>query len=200
MTQVEKYLSVSELAALSGVSEKTVRNEIHRRIISVPHHGTERKHWTFPLKAVAYFMLVSEMPLPRQDRQALYKMIATEKASAGRWRRRHRHRFDRGDLVSLNAQRIVSNCEKNIRTYHKGLSRIESRPDVLSGEEVFKGTRLSVRHIGNMIRKGVSIEEIRVDYPDLTKEDILFAAIYAAIKRPPGRPTKQVAFRRVLAS
>jgi len=200
MATLEKNLSVSELAVLSGVSEKTVRNEIHRRIISVPHHGTRGKRWKFPSNAVAYFMLVNEVPLPREDRQALYKLIATEKATAGKWRRKHPHLFNRGDLLSLNTQRIVSSSAKKVRTYCKGFDRIESRPDVLSGEEVFKGTRLSVRHIGGMARKGVRIDEIKKEYPNLTEGDIRFAEIYAAIKRPPGRPTKQLAFRRTPAS
>jgi len=145
-------------------------------------------------------MLVNEVPLPREDRQALYKLIATEKATAGKWRRKHPHLFNRGDLLSLNTQRIVSSSAKKVRTYCKGFDRIESRPDVLSGEEVFKGTRLSVRHIGGMARKGVRIDEIKKEYPNLTEGDIRFAEIYAAIKRPPGRPTKQLAFRRTPAS
>ncbi len=32
--------------------------------------------------------------------------------------------------------------------YQRGVDRIESRHDVLSGEPVFRGTRLSVRHVG----------------------------------------------------
>src|SRR5258707_5757970 len=152
MAKLEKNLSVYELAVLSGVSEKTVRNEIHRRIISVPHHGARGKRWKFPSSALAYFMLVNEVPLPREDRQAIYKLIATEKATAGKWRRKHPHLFNRGDLLSLNTQRIVSSSAKKGRTYCKGFDLIESRPDVPSTEEVFKWNRLSVPRIGCIAR------------------------------------------------
>lgn len=145
-------------------------------------------------------MLVNEVALPREDRQALYKLIATEKATAGKWRKKHPHLFNRGDLLCLNAHRIVASSADKVRIYCKGLDRIESRSDVLSGDQVYKGTRLSVRHIEGMVRKGVRIDEIKKDYPNLTEEDIRFAELYAAIKRPPGRPTKQLAFRRMPAS
>jgi uncharacterized protein (DUF433 family) len=72
------------------------------------------------------------------------------------------------------------------------LDRIESRRDVLSGEPVFRGTRLSVRHIGGMALNGVPTEEIREDYPYLSDEDIAFATIYARMKPAPGRPAKLI--------
>jgi uncharacterized protein (DUF433 family) len=137
------------------------------------------------------------MPFPRQDRESLFKLTASERASAGKWRKRRPHLFNRGNWLSLNTQQIASDSAKKIETYRRGLRRIESRPDILSGEEIFKGTRLAVRHIGGMVRKGVGIDEIKRDYPNLTERDIRFAEIYAAVKRPPGRPAKRLAFRRM---
>jgi uncharacterized protein (DUF433 family) len=61
---------------------------------------------------------------------------------------------------------------------------------------VFKGTRISVRHIGSLLRKGVKVEDIKEDYPRLTPTEIQFAEIYASIKRPPGRPSKPIKLRR----
>jgi uncharacterized protein (DUF433 family) len=61
-----------------------------------------------------------------------------------------------------------------------------------SGEEAFKGTRISVRHIGSLLRKRVKIEEIKEDYPRLTPAEIQFAQIYTDIKRPAGRPSKPI--------
>jgi hypothetical protein len=46
-----------------------------------------------------------------------------------------------------------------------------------------------------MLRKGVTVEAIKADYPALTIDDIRFAEIYAVVKRPPGRPTKPITFR-----
>jgi uncharacterized protein (DUF433 family) len=49
------------------------------------------------------------------------------------------------------------------------------RADVLGGEVVFPNSRLSVRHIGEMARRGASVDEIVADYPNLSKQDVAFA-------------------------
>ncbi len=196
MSERELSLSVSEVAALSGVSEKIVRNEIHRGIIPSGNRRAERKHWRFPPDAVAYFMLFSKIPFPKEDRQAVYELMATDKRRAGNWRKSHQDTLDRDGFLSIRTKRFLSDSNRKLRLYKQGLRRIESRPEILSGEEVFKGTRLSVRHIGGMLRKGVTIEDVKADYPTLTIDDIRFAEIYSAVRRPPGRPTKPITFRR----
>jgi uncharacterized protein (DUF433 family) len=195
MSEHELSLSVSEVAALSGVSEKIVRNEIHRGVIPSGKRGAQRKHWRFSPDTVAYFMLFSKIPFPKEERQAVYELMATDKRRAGNWRKGHQDTLNRDGLLSINIKRLISDSNKRLRLYKQGLLRIESRPEILSGAEVFKGTRLSVRHIGAMLRKGVTVEAIKADYPALTIDDIRFAEIYAVVKRPPGRPTKPITFR-----
>ena len=196
MSARELCLSVSEVAALSGVSEKIVRNEIHRGVIPSGKRRAQRKHWRFPPDAVAYFILFSKIPFPREDRQAVYELMSTAKRRAGNWRKSRSDTLDRDGFLSINTKRFLSDSNKKLRLYRQGLRRIESRPEILSGEEVFKGTRLSVRHIGGMLRKGVTVEDVKADHPILTIDDIRFAEIYLAVKRSPGRPTKPINLRR----
>jgi uncharacterized protein (DUF433 family) len=79
-----------------------------------------------------------------------------------------------------------------IALYRRGLGRVESRPDVLGGEPVFRGTRLSVRHIGGMLLNGVPEAEIRTDYPQLSSDDIAFAALFVRLKPLPGRTGRRL--------
>ena len=53
--------------------------------------------------------------------------------------------------------------------------RLVSRGEILGGEPVFPGTHLAVRQIGEMARRGASIEDILEDYPYLDPQDIEFA-------------------------
>jgi uncharacterized protein (DUF433 family) len=46
---------------------------------------------------------------------------------------------------------------------------------VLGGEPVFPKSRLAVRHIGEMLLRGVSRDEVREDYPYLEGIDLDFA-------------------------
>lgn len=80
--------------------------------------------------------------------------------------------------------------------YRRGLARIESRADLLGGEPVFIGTRLSVRHIGGMALSGVPEREIRADYPQLSSDDITFAALFARIRPLAGKLGKRLRVAR----
>lgn len=97
----------------------------------------------------------------------------------------------RKEMAALQAE--ADDC---VARYRRGLKRVESRPDVLGGEPVFKGTRLSVRHIGGMVRAGVSELEIRGDYPQLSLDDIAFAGLFARIKPLSERPGRRLRFTR----
>ncbi|HJU18125.1 MAG TPA: DUF433 domain-containing protein [Stellaceae bacterium] len=96
-------------------------------------------------------------------------------------------KLTRKEIAALRAA-----SDDSIALYRRGLGRVESRPDVLGGEPVFKGTRLSVRHIGGMILAGVPKSEIRADYPQLSLDDIAFAALFAGFKPLPGRSGRRL--------
>lgn len=55
-------------------------------------------------------------------------------------------------------------------------TRIVQRDDTLGGEPVFEGTRIPVRHVGLLARKGTSLAEILEDYPALREGDVSIAA------------------------
>lgn len=60
------------------------------------------------------------------------------------------------------------------------LNRIKIDPDIMLGKPVIKGTRIPVELIVRKIGEGASIEDLLDAYPNITKEDILAAVLYAA--------------------
>lgn len=64
-----------------------------------------------------------------------------------------------------------------MQPYH---NRIEIDPDIMLGKPVIKGTRIPVELIVRKIGEGASIEDLLDAYPNITKEDILAAVLYAA--------------------
>ena len=60
------------------------------------------------------------------------------------------------------------------------LERIEADPSKLLGKPVIRGMRIPVYLIVEMVASGVSEEEILREYPELTREDIRAALLYAA--------------------
>jgi uncharacterized protein (DUF433 family) len=99
------------------------------------------------------------------------------------------------DLLKLTRKEIAAlraASDDSIALCRRGLGSIESRPDVLGGEPVFRGTRLSVRHIGGMVLAGVPESEIRADYPRLSSDDVAFAALLARLKPVSGQPGRRL--------
>ncbi len=59
---------------------------------------------------------------------------------------------------------------------------IEINPKVRFGKPCVKGTRISVYDVLSWLASGMSIEEIRADFPQLTKEQILACLGFSADK------------------
>ncbi|MCS4044720.1 DUF433 domain-containing protein [Salinibacter ruber] len=60
------------------------------------------------------------------------------------------------------------------------LDRIESNPDVLSGQPVVRGTRLPVYVLVDAIAEGDSVEDLLEAYPFLERADVQQALHFAA--------------------
>ena len=58
--------------------------------------------------------------------------------------------------------------------------RIESRPDVMVGKPVIRGTRITVEKILRKLGAGMKPEQILSDHPRITLEDIRAAEAFAA--------------------
>jgi uncharacterized protein (DUF433 family) len=59
------------------------------------------------------------------------------------------------------------------------MKRIELNPKVCNGKPVIKGTRIPVSVILEQIAEGVSWDDLLMGYPELVKDDIQAALIYA---------------------
>lgn len=57
---------------------------------------------------------------------------------------------------------------------------IVSRPDVMFGKPVIKGTRITVELTMERIAAGQSVDDILASYPHLTREQVLSALAHAA--------------------
>jgi len=88
----------------------------------------------------------------------------------------------------VDFERLVHDLGPRVDLYAAGLARIEEREGVLGGEPVFKGTRLSVRHIGKMYYDGETVENIVEDYPYLRENDVRFAELFFRAHPVQGRP------------
>jgi uncharacterized protein (DUF433 family) len=60
------------------------------------------------------------------------------------------------------------------------LQRIAIDPDICGGKPCIRGTRLWVSLLLDNLASGMTEEELRAEYPQLTHEDVLAAIAYGA--------------------
>ncbi|MDP9178975.1 MAG: DUF433 domain-containing protein [Gemmatimonadota bacterium] len=60
------------------------------------------------------------------------------------------------------------------------MTHLNSDPDIMSGECVFTGTRVTLRTIIASLAEGDSVEELLANFPSLKPEDIVAAIAFAA--------------------
>ena len=60
------------------------------------------------------------------------------------------------------------------------MTKITANKEILGGKPIIKGTRISVEFILELLASGATEDEILVDYPHLTKDDIHACLEYAA--------------------
>jgi uncharacterized protein (DUF433 family) len=183
-------LTLKEAAFLSGATEKVIRHELAASIV---HGKRSRRHHRFGPREVFFFCLVNELPfdLKREDRRDLFELIVSRKEQRGHWRREpHRFVLTGGIPVELPVDAILHRVLARVRLFLRGRRRVVSRPEILGGEPVFEGTRISVRNVGERIRKGEPTTDLLEDFPSLRAEDLEFARMFVELGRPPGRPRK----------
>ena len=59
------------------------------------------------------------------------------------------------------------------------LARLETRPDVLGGKPVVRGTRLSTEYVMSLVAHGETPAAIIEEYDGLTEDDILACLLFA---------------------
>ncbi len=187
-------LSLRETAILSGAPEKAIRHELASRVVRAARSGRRRR---FGPRDVVYFSLVNELPidLDKGLRKELFELLAFDRERAGRWRREAHRIVLEGEVpVVFSMDELLKRVEGSVGSFLRGRARLVSRPEVLSGEPVFEGTRVAVRFVGERARKGEPVAVLLEDYPALSADDVEFARLFVALGRPPGRPRKKVEF------
>ncbi len=174
----EAHLTVPEAAFVSGLTVREINREIDAGIIN-PGGESER---LVSGSDIFYLAAMKDVRtwLDPVLRKLVRKAIA-DAASAGRNEAAvHRLAF-RIDLIHRDILGAFEALERSKRDH------VESRPDVLGGEPVIKGTRIAARHVADLMTRGATREELRDDL-DLTDAQIDAAVVFDLTSPKRGRP------------
>ena len=180
MTSTSLEFTPAEAAALANVPEPEVRKELEYHVL--PKATPPRLSFA----ALVYLQAKTRIgiELTVKDRTALFK-----KVEGALSRKRRVSSVEVSDLLKLKISPVVSEVRHRLKHFHAWeRKRVVSSPDVLGGEPVFKGSRLSVRHIGGMLERGESEKNIRAAYRELSKDDLAFSRLFVRAYPRVGRP------------
>ena len=97
-----------------------------------------------------------------------------------------------GGVLLVQAKSARKQMERALRRLAQAERMIVSDPEIMKGTPVYRGTRIPVHAIADMLAQGATAEETLEGYPALTREAVELAAVYAKAfprrGRPPVRP------------
>jgi len=89
----------------------------------------------------------------------------------------------------------IGTARRAVESQLKQLARMEdmvvSDAEIMRGTPVFKGTRIPVDLVADMLAQGATAEEILEGYPTLSKEKIAMAPLYIRAFPKRGRPSRR---------
>ena len=96
-----------------------------------------------------------------------------------------------GGLIKIDLREPRRALAASLRDLRRARRLAVSDPQILGGDPVFRGTRVPVHMIAELVAQGSTPAELIEGYPRLTAEMIRLAPVYAAAYPLRGRPRRQ---------
>jgi uncharacterized protein (DUF433 family) len=162
----------TEAAVLTGLPLKAVNNAIDKKTISaVPGEEGGRL-----LDARALVSLSIEQRLSdRLTTPELRRKVSDALAEAPR-----NVVSLEGGLIKIDLREPRRALAASLRDLRRARRLVVSDPEILGGDPVFRGTRVPVHLIAELVTQGAKPAELIEGYPRLTAEMIRLAPVYAA--------------------
>ena len=176
---LDAVLTIPEAAYVAGVSERAIHHEIDARILRSRGRRDRRGVRGADLLYLGAVRDVRDQMAPGL-RKRVHEAIAAAVLGA--------RPVARVAAFEVKISDLEREAAENFRTLERARrDHIESRPGVLAGEPVIKGTRIPARLIADLARQGVSTRNIENEY-DLTRSQIEAAILFDRVTPKRGRP------------
>lgn len=101
-----------------------------------------------------------------------------------------------GGVILIQVKSARKEVNTGLRRLHEAKRMVESDAEIMGGTPVYKGTRIPVQTVADMLRQGATVDEIVQGYPALTREKVELAPLYVQAFPRRGRPARQPWARR----
>ncbi len=187
LTQQQTLFTPAEAAALTRLPLKAVNNAIDKKTIAA---RVTRKRGVKSARlvgepALVYLSLERELvgDTTPSFRRKLFKAIAAALAEGAR--------SVAVGALTLDLRPSWREVVQRIKHLRRAERLAEADPEVLGGAPVFRGTRIPIHMVAELLSQGETADNLRQGYPRLTAEMIRLAPIYAGAHPLRGRPRKR---------
>jgi uncharacterized protein (DUF433 family) len=182
MQSHETLFTPTEAAVLTGLSLKAVNNAIDKKTISaVAGEEGGRMLDARALVSLSLERRLSDRIAPELRRQVFDALADSPRNVVSL----------EGGLVKIDLREPRRELATSLRELRRAKRLVVSDPDIMGGDPVFRGTRVPVHVIAELVAKGSPPAELLESYPRLTAEMIKVAPVYAAAYPLRGRPRQQ---------
>lgn len=183
MSTVEELLTPTETSIVSGVPIKEVYKVARERL---PARLVVRRSGKIFFKSTAAVCFRIDHGLPKdvpvKVRKAFYVKVERDP-----WAKVFEHKAGLLSYV-VDAAEARETVTTELAAYRKAMDVVVEDLEIQGGAATFKGTRILVHTIADLLKAGASDEELKEDYPHLTDAMIAAAPIYARTHPKRGRP------------
>jgi uncharacterized protein (DUF433 family) len=96
-----------------------------------------------------------------------------------------------GSALVIQVKTVREGLDADLKKLERAADMAVSDPDVMHGTPVYRGTRIPVELIAEMVQQGTKIEEILEGYPALNRENVELAPLYVQAFPRRGRPANR---------
>ena len=96
-----------------------------------------------------------------------------------------------GSALIIQVKSVRLELDQDLKRLERAENMIASDPETMRGTPVYRGTRIPVELIADMLSQGTSPEEILEGYPALDREKVELAPLYVQAFPRRGRPTSR---------
>ena len=177
--------TVAEASWVTGLSVKAVNKAIEDAAvpIRIVRAGGVRRRYV-PYASLLCLQLHAEglKRLPLRMRREVFRRVLSEP---------QQKQLKYTDALIIDVGGARGKMSSKLQNLEKVSGTVQSDPEIMAGTPVFRGTRIPVYLIADMIEQGTPIDEILEGYPSLTREMVEYAGIYATTHPRRGRPPIQ---------
>ena len=183
MQTQDTLFTPTEAAVLTGLSLKAVNNAIDKKTVSaVPGEEGARLLDARALVSLSIERRLSASIATPELRRKVFDALAEAPRNTVSLE---------GGLIKIDLREPRRALAASLRDLRRARRLAVSDPQILGGDPVFRGTRVPVHMISELVAQGSTPAELIEGYPRLTAEMIRLAPVYAAAYPLRGRPRQQ---------